>query len=56
MVSVMQALVAIIVRNEFCQSFADAGGLELLRDIILDYMEDEVIWNFDKKELNSKGI
>ncbi|XP_065216000.1 armadillo repeat-containing protein 6 homolog [Planococcus citri] len=41
LVSVLQALVAIIVRNEFCQSFADAGGLELLRDIILDYLEDE---------------
>lgn len=42
LVSVLQALVSIIVRNEFCQSFAEADGLELLREIMLDHPDDDV--------------
>lgn len=40
--AILQALIAIIVRNEYCQHFAEAGGLELLRDILLENTDDEV--------------
>ena len=40
--AIMQALITIIVRNEYCQHFYDVGGLELLRDLMIEYSEDEV--------------
>ncbi|KAK7576054.1 hypothetical protein V9T40_012340 [Parthenolecanium corni] len=40
-VSVLQALITIIVRHEYCQNFIDAGGLELLRDIMVENLDDE---------------
>ena len=40
--AVIQALIAVIVRNEYCQRFFDAGGMELLRDFMIEYSEDEV--------------
>lgn len=42
MVAVLQALSAIIVRNEYCQYFVDAEGLVLLRDIWIENLDDEV--------------
>ena len=44
--AVIQALISIIVRNEYCQHFYDVGGLELLRDLIIEYSEDEVNLHF----------
>lgn len=46
-VSVLQALITIIVRHEYCQNFIDAGGLELLRDIMVENLDDEVCLIFN---------
>ncbi|XKL61187.1 hypothetical protein PGB90_008244 [Kerria lacca] len=43
LVAVLQALSAIIVRNEYCQYFVDAEGLVLLRDIWIENLDDETL-------------
>lgn len=37
----MLTLASLIVRNEFCQTVDDAGGLQFILDVMVDYPEAE---------------
>ena len=53
---IMLTAASLIVRNEFCQDFEDAGGLQFLLDVFTNYPEVEKInWQALKLLKNLAG-
>lgn len=42
MSDLMLTLSSLLVRNEFCKKVEDAGGLEMIKDVMITFQEKEV--------------
>lgn len=42
MSDVMLTLSALLVRTEFCKKVEDAGGLDLIRNVLIDFRDNDV--------------
>lgn len=45
---VMLTLAALLVRTEFCKKVEDAGGLELIKNVLVDFHDNDV--SLDKRQ------
>lgn len=43
---VMLTLAALLVRTEFCKKVEDAGGLELIHNVLIDFHDNDVSIKF----------